>query len=83
MTYIHLKRLNIALGAIGLPWSTFTGYQLGQGHYSVALVSLALQTLYVWAQSALYWRVMEQGAGWQAGEARTRRNAQASPWFDV
>jgi len=41
--YSILKTITIIIGALGIPWGTFTGFCFGSGQYLLGMVSLCLQ----------------------------------------
>jgi len=57
--YMILKATTIALGALTIPWGTFTGYCLGEGRFLTGLVSLCLQTLVALVDGYIWFWVLE------------------------
>ena len=66
--YTILKATTIILGALTIPWSTFTGFCFGEGRYYVGLASLCAQTLvalvdgyiWVWVLENMRGRIQEE-----------------------
>lgn len=58
--YQLAKMTTVLLGALSIPWGTFTGYCFGEGRYSTGLVSLALQFLVALADGWIWLWVLEQ-----------------------
>ncbi len=57
--YSLLKATTIALGALTIPWGTFTGFCFGEGRYFTGLVSLAAQTLVALGDGYIWFWVLE------------------------
>lgn len=67
--YMVLKATTIFFGALSIPWSTFTGYCFGDGRYSVALASLAAQTVVALVDGYIWFWVLENMRNKIQGEA--------------
>jgi len=57
--YAILKGTTIALGALTIPWGTFTGFCFGEGRYFTGLVSLCAQTVVALADGYIWFWVLE------------------------
>jgi len=57
--YTILKATTIALGALTIPWGTFTGFCFGEGRYFTGLVSLCAQTAVALADGYIWFWVLE------------------------
>ena len=81
--YMLLKATTIALGALSIPWGTFTGFCFGEGRYFTALVSLCSQTMVSLADGYIWFWVLEnmrtrleKEAKIESGEASTGHGIQ-------
>ena len=60
LRYRVLKQVTIAIGALSIPWSMFTGFSLGEGHISVGLLSLGLQVVVAVVDSNIWFWCLER-----------------------
>ena len=57
--YVFLKGTTIALGALTIPWGTFTGFCFGEGRYFIGMVSLCIQTVIALTDGYIWFWVLE------------------------
>ena len=57
--YLILKATTITLGALSIPWGTYTGFCFGQGNYFAALISLSAQTTVALVDGFIWFWVLE------------------------
>jgi hypothetical protein len=57
--YAILKGTTIALGALTIPWGTFTGFCFGEGRYFTGLVALCIQVAVSIADGYVWFWVLE------------------------
>lgn len=58
--YKLLKGTTIMLGALSIPWGTFTGFCFGDGRYTTGLVSLFAQTIVALVDGYIWCWVLEK-----------------------
>ena len=57
--YHFLKWATIVLGAIGIPWGTYVGFQLCLGNYLVAVLGTGLEIVIYVVDTHIWWRCYE------------------------
>jgi hypothetical protein len=57
--YRILKATTIMIGALSIPWGTFTGFCFGEGRFFTGMVALSLQVLVSLADGYIWFWVLE------------------------
>ena len=48
------------MGSLTIPMGTFIGFEFGKGNYSLAIMGIVAQTIYVFFQGWFWWKTMEK-----------------------
>ena len=58
--YSLYKFITILMGSLTIPMGTFIGFEFGKGNYSLAIMGIVAQTIYVFFQGWFWWKTMEK-----------------------